>query len=147
VPNVEAFQQTLRDVYFAFHSGVSVSTKSQINFYTDLLCVQAGAFGWQPPYHDFYHIEDNETLFFSTNYNGGREPPPWNCGYVKDNRAWEQKFGPELHSPAAFGWLMVHADSRTNTPRATPRPDVYRIDNHKGNPSRPQDLEFFKTLR
>ncbi|MFW5972509.1 MAG: hypothetical protein ACOCTG_00840 [Bacteroidota bacterium] len=145
VSNPQDFQQTLREVYFAFHSAISVSTKSQINFYSDLLCVQAGAFGWQPPYHDFYHIEQDETLFFSTNYNGGKEPPPWNCGYIKDGEAWEQRFGPELQSPAAFGWKMLYADPVEGTERASVTPDVYRIDTFKGNPSRPQDLEFFQT--
>jgi hypothetical protein len=146
VSNTGAFQQTLRDLYFAFHSAISVSTKSQINFYTDLLCVQAGAFGWQPPYHNYYHIEDNETLFFSTNYNGGAAPPPFNCGYVKEERRWKQRFGDELQSPAAFGWVMLHADPiNPASPRATPKPDVYRIDNFKGNPDAPRDLEFFKT--
>ncbi len=145
VSNVEAFQQTLNDVYFAFHSGISVDTKSQINFYTDLLCVQAGGFGWQPPYHDFYHIEQDETLFFSTNYNGGKEPPPSNCGFIKDGSSWQQRFGPELQSPAGFGWKLIYADPTDGTTRASARPDEYRIDNFKSNPTRPQDLEFFKT--
>jgi len=145
VPNTDAFQQTLRDVYFAFHSAISVSTKDKINFYNDLSCVAAGAFGWQRPYYNFYHIEDEETLFFSTHYNGGKEPPPENCGFVKDNEAWKTRFGDELMSPAAFGWKMIHADATGQTPRASAKPDFYRIDNFKQNPSPPTDLEFFKT--
>ena len=45
VPNPEDFQQTLEEVYFAFHSAISVSTKSNINFHADLVGVAAGAFG------------------------------------------------------------------------------------------------------
>src|SRR5690606_28851868 len=110
VSNPQAFQQTLRDVYFAFHSVISVSTKSQINFHSDLSAVQAGAFGWKPPYHDYYHIEDDGTLVFSTNYDGGKEPPPFDTYPLKDNQSWKQVFGDELQSPAAFGWLALHAD-------------------------------------
>lgn len=144
VPNPEEFQQQLNELYIAFHSATSVSTKSQINFYADLLCVQAGAFGWQPPYHDFYHVDDDGTLLYSTNYNGGKEPPPFYDCPRKDNELWKQKFGPELHSPAAFGWLMLHADPGKAGPRANPAPDILRIDNHKGNLVPPPDLEFFK---
>lgn len=147
VTNPQDFQQTLRDVYFAFHSAISVSTKSQINFHSDLAGVAAGAFGWKPPYHDYYHIEDNGTLVFSTNYNGGKEPPPFDTYPIKDNRAWAQpdRFGPELQSPAAFGWLALYADPTGATPRSSPRPDVLRIDSHKGGTFQGQalDMEFF----
>lgn len=144
VPNPEEFQQRLPEVYLALHSAISVSTKSQINFYSDLLCVQAGAFGWQPPYHDFYHAEDDNTLLYATNYNGGREPPPFYDCPQKENQLWKQKFGDELQSPAAFGWVMLYADPGKAGPRANPAPDVLRIDNHKGNLVPPPDLEFFK---
>jgi hypothetical protein len=41
---------------------------------------------------------------------------------------------------------MLHAHPiNPGSPRATPKPDVYRIDNFKGNPDAPRDLEFFKT--
>lgn len=145
VPNFPP--QTLKEVYFVFISGISVSTKSQINFHSELTAIQAGAFGWQPgSYHDFYHIYDDETLFFSTNFNGGKEPVPWDPFALKDNEAWKQKFGDELQSPAAFGWLALYASPTGDTPRPSPKPDVFRIDSHKGGTFQGQDLdlEFFR---
>lgn len=140
-------QQTLRDVYFVFHSGVSVSTKSQINFHSELTAVQAGAFGWQPgSYHDFYHVSDDSTLAYSTNFNGGKEPTPFDPFPLKQGEVWKQKFGDELQSPAAFGWLALHADPTDGVPRNSPKPDALRIDSHKGGTFQGQDLdmEFFR---
>lgn len=140
-------QQTLNEVYFVFHSGVSVSTKSQINFHSELTAVQAGAFGWQPgAYHDFYHRFDNDELLFSTNFNGGREPTPFDPFPVKAGQAWKQKFGEELQSPAAFGWLSLYASPTGAAPRTSARPDFVRIDSHKGGTLNGQgnDLEFFR---
>lgn len=143
VPNPEDFQQTLSNLYFGFHSGTSVSTKSQINFHTDLTAVQAGAFGWKPPYHDYYYLSDDETLAFSYNYNGGAEPPPFDTYPVKDGEAWKQRFGDELQSPAAFGWLALSASAINGSgPRADPAPDVLRIDTHKGGSLLGQDLDL-----
>ena len=148
VPNTDAFQQTLHDVYFALHGGVSVSTKSQINFHgEDLAAVQAGAFGWQPgAYHDFYALSDDRTLAFSYNYNGGAAPHPDDPYILKDGEAWRQVFGDELQSPAAFGWLALHADPADGDPDPNnPAPEVLRIDVHKGGSfaGRDLDLEFF----
>ncbi len=140
-------QQTLEDVYFAFHSGISASTKGQINFHTELTAVQAGAFGWQPPaYRNYYHIDDDGELVYSTNFNGGREPVPWDPYPKKSPGSWIQRFGNELHDPAAFGWLALHASPRTQTPRTSPRPDMLRVDVHKGGRFQGQDLdmEFFR---
>lgn len=137
------FVQTLDEVWFAFHSAISVSTKSQINFHSDLVGVQAGAFGWMPPYHDFYHVDDGGALVYSTNYNGGKEPPPFDSFSQKQPQEWQVKFPDELQSPAAFGWVVLHADPRGATPRPSPAPDVLRVDNFKGNPGAPEDLEFF----
>ncbi|WP_420454360.1 hypothetical protein [Rubrivirga sp.] len=148
VPDPAAFQQTLEDVYIGFHGAVSVSTKSQINFHSDLTAVQAGAFGWKPPYHDYYQVSDDRTLAFSYNYNGGAEPTPFNTYPVKDGQAWRQKFGPELMSPAAFGWLALSAPTLDGTgQRATPSPDVLRVDVFKGGQllGSDLDLEFFTT--
>ena len=143
VPNPEDFQQTLSGLYFAFHSGVSVSTKSQINFHTDLTAVQAGAFGWKPPYHDYYALSGDRTLAYSYNYNGGAAPPPFSTLPVKDGQAWKQKFGDELQSPAAFGWLALAAPALNGSgPRPDPAPDVLRIDSHKGGTLLGQDLDL-----
>lgn len=147
VPNTDAFQQTLEEVYFAFHSGVSVSTKSRINFHTGLPAVQAGGFGWKPPFHDYYDVSDDGTLAYSYNYNGGAAPPPFDTYPLKPGEPWGQPstFGPELQSPAAFGWLALSASSLDGSgPRLSPTPDVLRVDNHTGATILGQeiDLEF-----
>ncbi|HAV24202.1 MAG TPA: hypothetical protein DCX46_12085 [Bacteroidetes bacterium] len=151
VPNPPAAltSQTLSNVHFTFHSGISVSTKSPINFHCEVFAIAAGAFGWQPAqYHDYYHRYDNDELLFSTNYNGGREPTPNNLVYcVKPNKAWKQKFGEELLSPAAFGWLALYASPLPGQPpRNSPKPDILRIDSHKGGQFQgaPLDLESFR---
>jgi hypothetical protein len=151
VPNPSAAltSQTLSNVYFSFHSGISVSTKSPINFHCDLWGVVAGAFGWQPAqYHDYYHRYDNDELLFSTNYNGGKAPHPKSLVYcIKPNEAWKQKFGNEMFSPSAFGWLALYASPLTGQPpRISPKPDVLRIDSHKGGQFQGNtlDLESFR---
>lgn len=139
--------QDLNNIYIVFHSGISVSTKSQINFHADLNGVQAGAFGWKiETFHDYYHIDDNGTLLYSTNYNGGKEPPPWDIYPMKDNQEWKLHFGDELQSPAAFGWLALYASPTGTQPRTSPRPDVIRVDSHKGGTFKGSDLdlEFFR---
>jgi hypothetical protein len=142
VPNTSAFSQTLEDVYFAFHSGISVSTKSQINFHSDLNAVQAGAFGWKEPYHDFYGVSTDGTLAYSYNYNGGASPPPFDTYPVKDGEHWKQFFGEELQSPAAFGWVGLYATNQAGGARSSARPDVFRIDVHKGGTFKGQDLDL-----
>lgn len=142
--------QTLSKLYFVFHSGISVSTKSQINFHDNLDGVAAGGFGYDvTTFHDYYHQEDDGTLVYSMNYNGGAAPPPWDPKLMKSNQAWKRVFGDELLSPAAFGWLALYAPPPTNPVRPRPRPeapDVLRIDSHKGGdfpPGEPLDLERF----
>lgn len=147
VPNLDAFRQTLTGVYVATHNGISVDTKSKLNFHSELTAVQAGAFGWLQPYHDYYYLSDDRTLAFSYNYNGGAEPTPFDSEPLKDNELWKQFFGPELESPAGYGVVALYADPVDDTPRSTPAPDVLRIDTHKGGllNGTSLDLEFFKT--
>ncbi len=141
VPNF--MQQTLNGVLFVFLEAVSVSTKSQINFHAELTPVQAGAFGWlQPAYHDFFYAFDNGQLVFSRNYNGGASPPPFDPYAIKPNEAWQQKFGPELESPSAFGMLALYADPTGAAPRTSPTPDFLRIDSHKGGTFQGQPIDF-----
>ena len=149
VTNPEDFQQTLNGMYFVVHSAISVSTKSQINFHSELTAVQAGAFGWLPgAYHDFYHIRDGGELVFSTNANGGKAPLPDDPYPTKPPDQWQQRFGQELQSPAAFGWLSLYASPTSGGPRPGARPDVLRIDSHKGGifNGATLDLERFTTL-
>ena len=147
VPNLDPSitTQTLNDVYIVFHSGISVSTKSPINFHCELAGVHAGAFGWKPEqYHDYYHIEDGGELVYSSNYDGGKNPHPNSTIYcIKANEAWKDRFGEEMFSPAAFGWLALYAEPLTGQPaRSTPRPDILRVDSHKGGSFRNRELDF-----
>ncbi len=147
VPNTDAFQQTLEDLHIAFHSAISTDTKSTINISGEQLPpIAAGGFGWQPPYTDFYYMSDDQTLFASYDYNGGKEPPPHWTWQVKPDELWKQKFGPELMSPAAFGWALLEAPPTGSSPRTSAAPDILRIDTHKGGQfnGRGLDLEFFK---
>ena len=139
-------QQELKDLYFVFHSGISVSTKSNINFGAELSPIHAGGFGWEKKwYHDYYHSFDDGTLVFSTNFNGGKEPPPWwDASALKENQIWKNYFGEELMSPSAFGWLALYASPRDGQPRTSPKPDVLRIDSHKGGRFQGMDLDLEK---
>ncbi len=138
--------QTLKDVYFVFHSGISVSTKSNINFGAELSPISAGGFGWEKKwYHDYYHVYDDGQLVFSTNYNGGKEPPTWwDASALKENEIWKKYFGDELMSPSAFGWLALYASPAGAIERATPKPDILRIDSHKGGRFQGMDLDLEK---
>jgi len=141
-------KQDLSEVYFVFHSGISVCTKANINFGADLAPIHAGGFGWEEAwYHDYYHIYDDDQLVFSTNYNGGKEPPSfWAAGYLKENDIWTQFFGDELIAPAECGWLALYASPTDGVERASPKPDVLRIDSHKGGKFQGMslDLERFR---
>jgi hypothetical protein len=130
-PSPELTGQTLSGVYFVFHSGISVSTKSPINFTCDVEGIMAGASGYgAETYHDYYHREDNGELVFSTNFNGGKAPHPNSYAHcIKQPSSWQQRFGNEMFSPAAFGWVALYADPLPGRPaRADARPDVLRID-------------------
>lgn len=115
--------QTLNEVIISFHSGIQVSTKGMLNFHYnpdfEASAAPAGGFGWHPGsgYSDYYNVENAETdgkglLFFSHDYNGGREPVPWDKYGTKPN--WREllrlkpEWDPELQDPAAFGWVFLY---------------------------------------
>ncbi|MBC8402258.1 MAG: hypothetical protein H8E14_12285 [Candidatus Marinimicrobia bacterium] len=148
-------EQDLEEVWFAFHSGIAVSTKSNLNFHSELEAVQAGGFGWLGPFHDFYHLDEFDgtvfvnndggskgELVYSTNVNGGKEPNPIDTYPLKDESVWKAKFGDELMDPAAFGWLALYADPTEGSPRPDPKPDVLRIDSHKNGSFKGKDLDL-----
>lgn len=144
--------QTLNEVWIVFHSGIQVSTKGWINFHWNQSsflesAAPAGGFGWHPKhgYNDYYAVENRTadgkgTLYYSRDYNGGREPAP-NDTYVKRPN-WQQlltKPGaslPELQDPACFGFVFLY---RTPPPGANPDPfdadpnffNVYSDEMHK----------------
>jgi hypothetical protein len=147
IPNFP--QQTLKALYFVFHGGVHVSTKSQINWATDLYEIMAGGFGWGGtkdgyPYHDYYHIEDNNTLMYSTCNNGGLGPNPYSNFAHKDPQQVQVRFGNELLSPAAFGWQALYASPlfKGGAERPTAKPEVIRVDSHKGGLLQGQNLDM-----
>ena len=123
VSQIVNYQQTLNEFWFVFHSGLQVSTKGMLNFHynSDFLssAAPAGGFGWHPGngYSDYFAIENDMTdgkgqLYYSIDYNGGREPVPWDQYGLKSN--WQNilrvrpEWLPELQDPAAFGYVMLY---------------------------------------
>jgi len=138
-PNI----QTLDEVWFVFHTGIQVSTKGQLNFhYNDEFmssAAPAGGFGgWNQidhgsTYTDYFAVENNTDdgkgmLFYSRDYNGGREPHPDDT-YGK-HTGWEEelKYDPtfeniELQDPACFGYVFLY-----RTPPIGGNPDPFEAD-------------------
>ncbi len=125
VNQIKSYPQTLNEVWFVFHSGIQVSTKGNLNFHynDDFLSssAPAGGFGWHPGsgYTDYYNTEDKMVqgdgkglLYYSRDYNGGREPVPWDQYGIKDN--WQDLLRkvpgspPELQDPSAFGFIYLY---------------------------------------
>lgn len=123
VNQVRDLEQTLNEVWIVFHSGIQVSTKGVINFHydSDFLSstAPAGSFGWHPGggYTDYYAVENDQTdgkglLYYSRDYNGGREPKPWDQHGLKSN--WRDllkvrpEWDPELQDPSAFGFMFLY---------------------------------------
>ncbi|MCU7495451.1 MAG: hypothetical protein HF311_08275, partial [Ignavibacteria bacterium] len=116
--------QTLKEVWFVFHSGINVSTKGMLNFHYNsnflASAAPAGGFGWHPGngYFNYYSVEDEAPndgkglLYYSRHYNGGREPAPWDKYGLKTN--WQdqlkvkKEWAPELQDPSAFGFEFLY---------------------------------------
>lgn len=120
---VRDLEQTLEEVWFVFHSGLQVSTKGNLNFYYDpdflSSTAPAGGFGWHPGggYTDYYHVENEGDdgkglLYYSRDFNGGKEPPPWVQHGQKSNWRDLLKVRPEwdveLQDPSAFGFQFLY---------------------------------------
>jgi hypothetical protein len=117
-------QQPLNEVWIVFHTGIQNSTKGRLNFFYNpdfqKSTAPAGAFGWKDEgglYDDYYAIENDLVdgkglLYYSRDYNGGREPSPWNTYMQKTN--WRNdlrlrpEWLPELQDPAAFGFTFLY---------------------------------------
>ncbi|MGE5682408.1 MAG: hypothetical protein ACM34K_16185 [Bacillota bacterium] len=128
--------QTLNEVWFVFHSGLKVSTKGMLNFHYNsnflASAAPAGGFGWHPGsgYMDYYAVENeaagdsNGTLYYSRNYNGGREPVPWDNYGLKKNWQNELKvrkdWAPELQDPSAFGFVFLYRTPPKGAPNQNP---------------------------
>lgn len=118
-------QQTLEEVWLVLHTGISVSTKGTLNFHYEPgqfteSAAPAGGFGGygQKPGSDVYAIENMENgdgkglLYYSRDFNGGREPVPWDKWSIKSN--WREllkldtEWEPELQDPACFGYMFLY---------------------------------------
>jgi hypothetical protein len=159
INEVKDLEQTLNEVWFSFHSGLQVSTKGMINFHYNsqflASAAPAGSFGWHPGsgYSDYYAIE-NETqdgkglLYYSYDYNGGREPVPWDQYGTKAN--WRDllrvkpEWEPELQDPAAFGFLFLYhtpPTGSTNDP-FEPDPTHFNIYSDEGQKFQGKTVDF-----
>jgi len=135
--------QSLDEVWIVFHSGIQVSTKGQLNFhYNDEFtssAAPAGGFGgWDQiaqggTYTDYFAVENNSEdgnglLFYSRDYNGGREPHPDDT-YGKhldweNELKWDASFDRiELQDPACFGFVFLY-----RTPPEGANSDPYEAD-------------------
>jgi hypothetical protein len=138
VNQIVHYDQTLNELWFVFHSGIQVSTKGMLNFHYNqnflASAAPAGAFGWHPGsgYTDYYSVENNTAdgkglLYFSYDFNGGREPVSWDQYGIKNN--WQNilrvkpEWLPELQDPAAFGYVMLY-----RTPPIGGNPDPFDAD-------------------
>lgn len=124
VNRTEHLDQTLNEVWIVFHSGIQVSTKGVLNFHYEPgrfedSAAPAGGFGWHPEtgYTDFYAVENDAPdgkglLYYSRDFNGGREPVPWDPYRQKTN--WQDllrmrpEWLPELQDPACFGFVFLY---------------------------------------
>ncbi|MCK9281737.1 MAG: hypothetical protein M0P71_14010 [Melioribacteraceae bacterium] len=155
------YDQTLDEVWFVFHSGISVSTKGILNFHYDpnsfiSSAGPAGGFGGYggKPGSDVYQFENRSAgdgkglLYFSRDFNGGREPVPWDL-YAKKNN-WEDilrlkpEWLPELQDPACFGFVFLY---RTPFPGAAADPfdadpAYFSVYNDQGDNFKGKDLDF-----
>lgn len=142
--------QTLNEVWFAFHSGISVSTKGTLNFHYNpnsfiSSAAPAGGFGG---YHhqgsDYYYVEnqgaDGKGLFYySRDYNGGREPVPWDDYAIKNG--WQDLLKikpdwlPELQDPACFGFAYLYRTPPPGGPSdpLDADPNFFSVHNDEGD--------------
>ena len=161
INQVKTYQQILNEVWIVFHSGLQCSTKGMLNFHynDDFLAsaAPAGGFGWHPGsgYSDYYGYEDRETtgndrglLYYSYDFNGGREPVPWDRYGIKSN--WQERlrlrpeWEPELQDPSAFGFVFLY-----NTPPPgsvngafEPDPTYFNIYSDEGEKFNGKDVDF-----
>lgn len=152
-------EQTLNEVWIAFHTGISSSTKGTLNFhYNPTVFIEsaapAGGFGgYHNPGTDYYSVnnleDDGEGLFYySYDFNGGKSPASWTGYEIKSN--WENllklspDWSPELQDPACFGFAFLY-----RTPPPSDNQDPFEADpthfsvyNDEGNSFQGKALDF-----
>lgn len=155
------YDQTLNEVWIVFHSGISVSTKGTLNFHYETgqfinSAAPAGGFGGYggKPGNDVYQIENLNSgdgkglLYFSRDFNGGREPWSWDQWAIKPN--WRDilrlkpEWEPELQDPACFGFVMLYRTPPPGAP-ADPfdaDPTFFSVYSDEGDKFRSTSLDF-----
>jgi hypothetical protein len=140
---IKHYEQTLNEVWFAFHSELQVSTKGMLNFHYNPIfqnsAAPAGGFGWHPGsgYSDYWVVLnddpiDGEGLFFySRDFNGGREPVSGDKYGLKTN--WQDQLRkvpgmpPELQDPSGFGFTFLYRTTPINGDPNDPDPTHFSI--------------------
>lgn len=162
---VKSYEQTFDSVYVTFHSGIQVSTKGHLNFHynPDFMssAAPAGGFGgWDQlakggTYTDYFSVENNSSdgkglLFYSYDYNGGREPHPDDIYQKQYN--WETRLkydqqydNIELQDPACFGFVFLYRTPTDDDPSANPfdaDPSFFNIYNDEGDQFQGRSLDM-----
>lgn len=152
-------QQTLNEVWIAFHSGISVSTKGTLNFYYEpnvfiQSSAPAGGFGgYHHPGSDVYTVQNLEAdgkglSYFSRDYNGGKSPLSWTQYAVKSR--WQEllrlrpEWEPELQDPACFGFAFMYRTPPQGaaTDAFEADPTFFSVYNDEGNSFQGRSLDF-----
>ena len=160
------YDQTLNEVWIVFHSGLSVSTKGTLNFHYEpgefqQSSAPAGGFGWHPKngYTDYYVLKNytpgantpdgKGLLYYSRDFNGGREPVPWDSYKQKPN--WREllkknpEWLPELQDPAAFGFTFLYRTPPTGALNSDPfdaDPAHFNIYSDEGQKFQNKNVDF-----
>lgn len=158
--------QTLNEVWFVFHSGISVSTKGTLNFHYNSSkfidsAAPAGGFGGYngKAGSDVYSAEpitagdSKGPLFYSRDYNGGREPVAWDQFAIKSN--WQEllrlkpEWAPELQDPACFGWILLYRtppQGSGSNDSFDADPTFFSVYNNSGDNYKGKDLNFHESF-
>jgi len=162
---VKHYEQSFDSVFVSFHSGIQVSTKGHLNFHynPDFMksAAPAGGFGgWKQlenggTYTDYFAVEnENEDgkglLFYSYDYNGGREPHPNDTYQKQPNWETRLKYDPtydniELQDPACFGFVFLYRTPTDENPGADPfdaDPDYFNIYSDEGDQFQGKSLDM-----
>jgi hypothetical protein len=160
------YNQTPEEVWFVFHSGISVSTKGTLNFHYNSekfenSAAPAGGFGGYAGKagSDIYSVENNNTgdgkgpLYYSRDYNGGRSPVPWDQWAIKSN--WQDllrlrpEWAPELQDPACFGYVSLYRTPPVGSASTDPLdadPSFFSVYNNTGDNFKGKDLNFHESF-
>jgi len=158
------YDQVFDSVYVVFHSGIQVSTKGQLNFHYDPdfthSAAPAGGFGgWGQlehggTYTDFFAVENGDEdgkglLFYSRDYNGGREPHPNDTYSKRSDWRTVLKYdltyeNIELQDPACFGFVFLYRTPPPNS-NADPfeaDPDFFSVYSDEGEQFQGRSLDM-----